>query len=86
MSDPMAAFRQRFVERCREELQVVRSGDDAQLRAAAHRIAGLAGTVGFPELSLLAGRVDDQLSGGGTANAADREALAAAMAALAREV
>ncbi|HEX2559464.1 Hpt domain-containing protein [Phenylobacterium sp.] len=78
----MAAFRARFLARCRDELEVFRSGADGELRAASHRLAGMAGTVGYPQLSTLAQRLDEQLSEGKPADPADRAALVTAIEAL----
>ena len=64
--DRYQALRRRFVERCREDLAVLESavGEEVEaeaLRATVHRLSGAAGTFGYPELSRLAGEVDDAL-------------------------
>lgn len=56
----------RFVTRCAEDLAVLEQartgGSDPEiLRAIVHRLAGAAGTFGYPQLSELAGVVDDRL-------------------------
>lgn len=61
------ALRTRFVERSRADLPVLLAaaaepaGDVPALRMVVHRMSGAAGTFGFPEISRLAGEVDDQL-------------------------
>lgn len=67
------ALRERFVERCRGDLAVLEQaqggGVDAEsLRATVHRLSGAAGTFGYPELSRLAGVVDDELILSGVAD------------------
>lgn len=66
----MDAFRARFRERCRTEALRLASGPDAERRAIAHRIAGMAGTLGYPELSALARRIDDAYAAGDQPSAA----------------
>ena len=60
-------LQQRFLDRCRQDLDVIRvERDPERLRATVHRLAGAAGTFGFSELSAEAGEVDDVLVEGGT--------------------
>lgn len=64
--DRYQALRRRFVERCREDLAVLEAAIGGTvaadgLRATVHRLSGAAGTFGYPELSRLAGEVDDAL-------------------------
>lgn len=86
MNDPLAPFRARFVARAKEELPLLRAGRDAAgdeaLRIVVHRMAGLAGTVGYAEIGRLAARVDEALHDGGPVPAADYDALLAAIEAL----
>jgi HPt (histidine-containing phosphotransfer) domain-containing protein len=59
-------LKQRFVERSRQDLAVIRvERDPARLRPVVHRLSGAAGTFGYLELSRLAGEVDDVLVEGG---------------------
>lgn len=64
--DRYQALRRRFVERCRLDLAVLEqaaagSVEAEVLRATVHRLSGAAGTFGYPDLSRLAGEVDDAL-------------------------
>jgi HPt (histidine-containing phosphotransfer) domain-containing protein len=55
-------LRGRFLDRSREDLEVIRrERDPSRLRPVVHRLAGAAGTFGFQELSTIAGEVDDEL-------------------------
>ncbi len=64
------ALRRRFLDRCREDLDAIRSERDPErLRAVVHRLSGAAGTFGFSELSKEAGEVDDVLVEGGSPSA-----------------
>ncbi len=72
--DRYQALRRRFVERCRLDLAVLEhalSGtvEAEVLRATVHRLSGAAGTFGYPDLSRLAGEVDDALIEHGRADA-----------------
>ena len=83
------ALRRRFVERCSGDLAVLEKaqseGVEAEvLRAAVHRLSGAAGTFGYPELSRLAGAVDDQLIVSGRAPEAMVQELTAAVRVLTR--
>lgn len=66
--DKIGALRARFLERCRSDLPVLEAAatdplaaDPETLRFCVHRLAGAAGTFGFPELSHAAGEADDEL-------------------------
>jgi HPt (histidine-containing phosphotransfer) domain-containing protein len=90
-ADPFGPLRARFLARCREELALVERaiaepdmGPGPLLRAAVHRLAGAAGTFGFPAVSDRAGRVDDVLHDGNAPRLADLEALAEALRAVLR--
>lgn len=67
--DRLEALRQRFRKRCAEDLLALRAArsrlgglaeEDMAFRI--HRLAGLAGSLGYGELSRLAGLLDDQMS------------------------
>ena len=77
MSDPLSALRAAFVERCREDLGRLgeASPDEASFASIAHRLAGAAGSFGFPELSEAAAAVDHSLRKGEPPTAAQTEAL-----------
>lgn len=81
--DHYQALRRRFVERCREDLLVLEAAtrgavEADALRATVHRLSGAAGTFGYPELSRLAGEVDDELIlSGGTSTGPLAELVAA---------
>lgn len=79
MTDPMAALRSAFVARCRTDLAELRRlgdrGDTAEVGALVHRLAGAAGSFGFPEVSASALVVDQQIRDGGAASQADMERL-----------
>ena len=65
-------LKQRFVERSRQDLVVIRAERDAaKLRPVVHRLSGAAGTFGYHELSRLAGQVDDVLVEGGAPSEAE---------------
>jgi HPt (histidine-containing phosphotransfer) domain-containing protein len=60
--DRFQQLRRRFVDRSAGDLAVLKSETDPSvLRPVVHRLAGAAGTFGFPELSADAGHVDDAL-------------------------
>lgn len=77
MSDPMAAFRARFLDRCRGELEVLRDPAHPDFRRTVHGLAGGAGVFGYPRISELADVVDQALADGRVASDADLEALIA---------
>ena len=62
------ALRRRFLDRCETDLPELEAAalepetaDRAALRERLHKLAGAAGTFGFPELSRIAGETDDAL-------------------------
>lgn len=69
MSDPLAPIRARFAARVRADLAVFRDGPPDAVAQAAHRLAGLAGTLGYAELGRAAMAADEALQGGGDAEA-----------------
>lgn len=75
----MAALRSAFVARCRTDLAELRRlgdlGDIAGVGALVHRLAGAAGSFGFPEISAAALAVDQQIRDGGAASQTDMERL-----------
>lgn len=81
MTDPMAALRSLFVERCQSDLlqlQRLADGGDADARGAiAHRLAGAAGSFGFPDISAAALAVDQQIRENGAVSGSDMERLLA---------
>jgi HPt (histidine-containing phosphotransfer) domain-containing protein len=82
------ALRARFVQRCREDLPIIERAaageavDPEALRMTVHRLSGAAGTFGYPELSGLAGAVDDELIERGEAGPRAIAALVEAVRAL----
>lgn len=86
--DQMASIRARFVDRLREDnaaLQALAQGDDpdrdARIGEIAHRIAGMSGLLGFPELTVL-GKEADRAARDGV----DRASIEPFIAAVARTV
>ena len=66
MSDPISRLRAGFVQRCREDqkrLTEASPGDEV-FASIAHRLAGAAGSFGFPELSEAAAAVDHSIRSG----------------------
>lgn len=87
MTDPVAALRSAFVARCRTDLAELRRlgdrGDIAGVGAIVHRLAGAAGSFGFPHISAAALVVDQQIRDSeGTLPKADMECLLRLMAEL----
>ena len=84
MSDPLAALRERFVERARTDLEVLRrpAADPAETARLVHRLSGAAGMFGFAEVSRLAAAVDDEIHAGGPPSEGALAALIAAVEAL----
>lgn len=79
LADALAPVRRRFIELAEEHIlriealrQNILAGREATLAArsigqTAHRIAGVAATLGFVDLGLIAAKVDRQLAETGTA-------------------
>jgi len=85
MSDLPEAFRQRFLERCRGDLAELEAGPDpSRLRPVIHGLAGAAGTFGFPQISDIAGELDDDLAEGRAISRDRLETLKAALRHLVR--
>ncbi|KQY91315.1 Hpt domain-containing protein [Brevundimonas sp. Root1423] len=73
MTDPLEALRARFIERCRTDLAVLKAApDEAELALTIHRLAGSAGSFGFPTISAIAADIDMSLRSG---DARSREQL-----------
>ena len=87
----MSDLRRRFVVRCVEDLAVLDAAGSCEtkeaggdcLRLAVHRMAGAAGTFGFPEIGALAGAIDDALIDHGRADPEDVRRLSEAIRTLA---
>lgn len=82
-------MRVRFAARCAEDLAILQqaqagNSDPETLRATVHRLAGAAGTFGYPQLSILAGVVDDRLVENLWPTPAELDALTEAVRALTR--
>ncbi len=76
--DRLQPLRARFLERSAGDLYALKSErDPTALRFIVHRLAGAAGTFGFPDLSRLAGEIDDRLVLGEVIGDADLEPLIA---------
>lgn len=71
MTDPLAALREKFRARSRDDLMRLKGlvqGDllAQDLRHLVHGLAGAAGTFGFPALSAAAASIDDDYAAGRT--------------------
>jgi HPt (histidine-containing phosphotransfer) domain-containing protein len=77
VSDPLAALRDRFLARTREDLEVLRrpATDLEATAGVVHRLSGSGGVFGFAEVSRLAAVVDDQIHGGEAPHPQDLAAL-----------
>lgn len=66
MSDPISRLRADFVKRCRDDLERLAqaSPDDEVFASITHRLAGAAGSFGFPALSEAAAAVDHSIRSG----------------------
>ena len=85
MTDVLDALRARFLARCVSDLahlQRLAENDELgslEMRNLVHSLAGAAGTFGFPEISLAAGRIDDAFVDDRLPERFDVEALARAI-------
>lgn len=80
---PLAALRVRFLDRCRRDLRRLEDGvRGEELDLLVHRLAGIAGVFGFPEVSEIAGRIDRARSEGVMPSPAELEALKQALQSL----
>ena len=68
MTDPLELLRARFIDRCRSDLEQLRglAPDHPDVGPIAHRLAGSAGSFGYPEISEVAAEVDDRARHGPT--------------------
>lgn len=61
----LAPIRERFRSRCAEDAASLRSAlaqeEDALARSLSHRLAGLAGTIGFPDISNAAADLEEAI-------------------------
>ena len=66
MTDPLERLQRQFIARCRAELEQLRTlaADDPELGLIAHRLAGAAGSFGYPEVSEAAAVVDELVRSG----------------------
>ena len=65
-SPAFETLKQRFISRCRSDLELVHEltldasrATDPTVRTVVHRLSGIAGSLGYPDLSDIAKRVDD---------------------------
>lgn len=65
-TDVLTRLREAFLDRCREDLERIRTlrPDDPELGPLAHRLAGAAGSFGYPALSEAAAVVDEAARNG----------------------
>lgn len=85
--DRLEPLRQRFRERCAEDLSVLKQARgrpnglaEDEVKSRIHRLSGLAGGLGFSELSQLAGVLDDQIAAQQPTVAGDIDRLEAELA------
>jgi len=65
MEDRMAALRQRFVDRCRDDLAALEQGDGPERTIEiVHRLSGSAGIFGFSRISEVAEQTETALRDG----------------------
>lgn len=85
MSDPLAQLRNEFLTRCASDLSELRSmaPEHPELRRIAHRLAGAAGSFGYPELGAVAAHVEAKARDG-SLTAAELRRLLDMLAMLAR--
>ncbi|MXP42076.1 hypothetical protein GRI75_10535 [Altererythrobacter soli] len=88
MSELRARFRERLAgeleDLCRFSAATASPHDLASLRDKVHRLAGLSGTMGYPEISAIAKRLDEAL--GGTPEADQIDQLTATLSDAIRSV
>ena len=68
VTDPLELLRARFIDRCRSDLEQLRglAPDHPDVGPIAHRLAGSAGSFGYPEISEAAAVVDNRARNGPT--------------------
>jgi hypothetical protein len=86
MSDPFGTIRERFRRRCADDLALVRASliDPGELagpkfQTVIHQMSGMAGSIGFDDLSRIAGEMDEVLAAGGVPEPADLHRLESAL-------
>lgn len=86
MTDPVAALRSLFLERCRTDLEdlgrLLDKRDVAGVGVIVHRLAGAAGSFGFSDISAAALVVDQQIRDQEEAREVDLEYLLGLLAKL----
>ena len=76
MTDPLEALRGLFEERCRADLARLRAAPgEEELAVTVHKLAGSAGSFGFPEISAVAADLDMRMRNGERASPALLEDL-----------
>lgn len=76
----MEALRAKFLQRCEEDLVVVRAGAaDSSFKLVIHRLAGVAPMFGFDALGQAALEIDDELCAGRAPEQALIEGVARAL-------
>lgn len=81
MADPLELLRALFLDRCRTDLEQLRGlePDHPDIGMIAHRLAGSAGSFGYPEISKAAAVVDDRARYGPPPSSQDVLTLTRAM-------
>ena len=66
MTGPLEALRAQFIDRCRTDLARLEAlpEDDDEVTSIVHRLAGAAGSFGFPQVSRIAAEIDLLTSNG----------------------
>jgi HPt (histidine-containing phosphotransfer) domain-containing protein len=78
VEENLLRLRQRFLDRSSGELYTLKTEREREaLRLVVHRMAGAAGTFGFPDLSRIAGEIDDALVEGKSVGDAEMAPLIA---------
>ena len=88
MPDVLDNLRERFKLRCAADIEVLRAAldDPSELGGDAfetmiHRLAGFAGSIGFPDLSILAAEIDEIIARGERPDVARLQSLEVALGA-----
>lgn len=81
MTDPLELLRGQFIERCRTDLDrlAMLEPGHPDIGMIAHRLAGAAGSFGYPEISEAAAVVDDRVRYGPTPSADEIRTLRRAL-------
>ena len=77
MTDPLQALRRQFVDRCRADLNRLAELEPGNEEVAliTHRLAGAAGSFGFPELGRIAADMDLRMRDGAAPGRQDLDDL-----------